>query len=332
MNARHDAAVLATAAPRAAVVPVVVEPVVEAEEIVADEPEATELVAEDEVYTTDEDIVTAEDEAVAEIAADAEADAVEVEVEAEPVSVVEAVIVDAVVEDEVVAVEDEPELVAEEAAPEAVEAEEVVEDVPEPVLAESVVTPAVATGEAARRTPLRYTDLATDLVLGRTHLLLLADHGNALAGRSVAEDLAGHALSKGLSVALVDAGSGKASDEPGLTDLSRGEASFGDVVQKSADNSYAEVAWGRGANIEPMSTKPLTLVEALGDIYEVVMVLTGSIAGKSTLDSFAELGGRVVLVMGDENEADDAEEARRQLLAAGLGQVDIVAQPQFAAA
>lgn len=316
MNARHDAAILAAAPRRDAPLPEDVaasEEVLEAEAVIADEIEVAELMALDDAATADGSVPgeagAANDAAeetqppVAETAADDESAADRELVEAE------------------VAVADEPAAEAPVAEPTA-----------EPVLAESVVTPAAATGEAARRTPLRYTDLASDLVLGRTHLLLLADHGTALAGRSVAEDLAGHALSKGLSVALVDAGSGKLTDEPGLSDLSMGVASFGDVVQKSADNSYAEVVWGRGAAIESMSSKPLTLVEALGDIYEVVMVLTGPIGGQSTLDAFAELGGRVVLVMGDEGEADDAEEARRQLLAAGLGQVDIVAQPQFAAA
>src|SRR5690606_4393609 len=41
---------------------------------------------------------------------------------------------------------------------------------------------------------LRYTDLVSDLVLGRTHLLLLADHGNDLAGRAFAEELCADAL------------------------------------------------------------------------------------------------------------------------------------------
>lgn len=323
MNARHDAAIQATA-PRKdpPVVAAVAEDAADvetiarskdAEESVADEIDVAELMALDGAATAEQALQgDAEDLEFA--SADAPAPAAEARVDDE-----------ASADLELAAAE---ESVADEPAAEA----PVADPAPEPVLAESVVTPAATTGEAARRTPLRYTDLASDLVLGRTHLLLLADHGTTLAGRSVAEDLAGHALSKGLSVALVDAGSGKVTDEPGLSDLSMGVASFGDVVQKSADNSYAEVVWGRSAAIESMSSKPLTLVEALGDIYEVVMVLTGPIGGQSTLDAFAELGGRVVLVMGDEGEADDAEEARRQLLAAGLGQVDIVAQPQFAAA
>ena len=56
---------------------------------------------------------------------------------------------------------------------------------------------------------------------------------------------------RGLSVALVDAGSGRASEEPGISDLSLDAASFGDVVHKSADNSFAEVPWGQGAFARP---------------------------------------------------------------------------------
>jgi succinoglycan biosynthesis transport protein ExoP len=178
---------------------------------------------------------------------------------------------------------------------------------------------------------LRYTDLVSDLVLGRTHLLLLADHGNDLAGRAFAEELCADALAKGLSVALIDAGTGERTDNLGITDLSTGQASFGDVVQKSADNSFAEVTWGRGSAIDLTSSRPLTLAEALRDIYEVVVVLTGKVGRTSSLGGFAELGGRVVLVTADEEAAITAEATRRTLEANGLPKVEISALELVAA-
>ena len=178
---------------------------------------------------------------------------------------------------------------------------------------------------------LRYTDLVSDLILGRTHLLLLADHGNDLAGRAFAEELCADALAKGLSVALIDAGTGERTDNPGITDLSTGQASFGDVVQKSADNSFAEVTWGRGSAIDLTSSRPLTLAEALRDIYEVVVVLTGKVGRNSSLAAFAELGGRVVLVTADEEAAVTAEATRRSLEANGLPKVEISALDLVAA-
>ncbi len=199
-----------------------------------------------------------------------------------------------------------------------------------------------ATAEAAQPTPLdapaavdglvRYADLVSDLVLGRTHLLLLADHEDGQGSHALAEDLVGDALSKGLSVALIDAGTGRRTDNPGISDLSTGTASFGDVVQKSADHGFAEVTWGQGTSIDRRSTRPLTLAEALGDIYEVVVVLTGQVGVRSSLDVFAELGGRIVLVANDEDGIDHAASARRRLEEAGLDRVEITARTESVAA
>lgn len=177
-----------------------------------------------------------------------------------------------------------------------------------------------------RREPtglVRFADLSADLVLGKTHLLLLADHGGNEPGRRLADSLVADALAKGLSVVVVDAGSGRPGNVPGISDLSTGEAGFGDVVQKSSGQNFAEVAWGQGDLIDRASTKPAVLVEALGDIYEVVVVLTGRVGRTSSLPAFADLGGRVVLVTRDSNDADSAEETRRKLIDAGLTRVEI---------
>lgn len=179
---------------------------------------------------------------------------------------------------------------------------------------------------------LRYADLVSDLVLGRTHLLLLADQGEGLPSRHMAEELVGDALAKGLSVALIDAGTGQVTGNPGLTDLSTGAASFGDVVQKSSDNSFAEVSWGQGDTIARNSNRPQILAEALGDIYEVVVVLTGRVDRRSMLGAFSDLGGRVVLVAGREDELHTAESTRRRLEEAGLPRVEITALAEPVAA
>lgn len=179
---------------------------------------------------------------------------------------------------------------------------------------------------------VRYSDLAADLVLGKTHLLLLADHGSNEPGRRLADALASDALAKGLSVVVIDAGSGQIGDTPGLSDLSLGHAGFGDVVQKSADQSFAEVGWGQGDTIDRTSAKPSILVEALGDIYEVVVVLTGNVGSRSTLPVFADLGGRVVLVTSDDEDVETAEGLRTQLLEAGLPRVEISALDDAVAA
>lgn len=179
---------------------------------------------------------------------------------------------------------------------------------------------------------LASADLSSDLVLGRTHLLILAAHASNADCEILAEKLVRDALARGLSVALIDAGSARPSDEPGLADLSIDAASFGDVVQKSADNSFAEVPWGQQRSIDSTSSKPLTLVEALGDIYEVVVLMTGRVGANSTLPLFQELDGRLVLVAGDDDDIDAVNQTRDRLLSAGFDRCEIVAAPTRAAA
>ncbi len=190
---------------------------------------------------------------------------------------------------------------------------------------------AVPTGEPQVRL-LRYADLVSDLVLGRAHLLLLADHGDDQPSHFLAEDLVSDALGKGLSVALIDAGTGRRTENSGITELSAGTASFGDVVQKSADNSFAEVTWGQGDAIARNSNRPLVLAEALGDIYEVVIILTGKADSKSMLGTFSELGGRIILVTGDENDIALAEATRQRLEDSGLSRVEIASLAEPVAA
>ncbi|MGV8833337.1 MAG: GumC family protein [Devosia sp.] len=174
--------------------------------------------------------------------------------------------------------------------------------------------------------------LASDLVMGRTHLLMLAAHRANAECEALAEELVADALARGLSVALVDAGSARTSDEPGLSDLSCNAASFGDVVHKSADNSFAEVPWGRVRSIARQSSKPVTLVEALGDIYEVVVLLTGRVGMNSALPMFAGMTGRVVLVADVEDDTAGVAASRAQLIEAGFSTVEIAQGPARVAA
>jgi len=191
---------------------------------------------------------------------------------------------------------------------------------------------------APRATPasipdaISLADLTADLVLGRTHLVMLAAHRTNADCEALADELVADAQARGLSVALVDAGSGRLSELPGLSDLSGDTASFGDVVHKSTDNSFAEIPWGRARSITRKSTKPLTLVEALGDIYEVVVLLTGRVGMNSALPMFADLDGRVVLVAGPEDEGAGIEDSRAQLLDAGFSTVDVTLGPVRVAA
>jgi len=149
----------------------------------------------------------------------------------------------------------------------------------------------VTPGDAA----LELSNLAADIAIGRVRVVFLSALDSFDAVERVARVLVESALERGLSVATIDAGSARPSETPGLADLSIDAASFGEVVNKVSE-TYATIPWGRRRDLERRSMKPVTLVEALTDIYEVVIVLTGPVDVFSALPVFSGLEGRLVLV------------------------------------
>ena len=160
---------------------------------------------------------------------------------------------------------------------------------PEPVVAAEPRHRATADAELA------LSNLGADIALGRVRVVLLAAVSESRDAAVVADRLVSDALYKGLSVCRVDAGSGRPSTAPGITDLCAEQASFGDVVHKVREG-LAEVPWGHLTALDHRSMRPVTLLEALGDIYEVVIVSTGRVGLNSSLPVFAGVKGRLIMV------------------------------------
>lgn len=169
------------------------------------------------------------------------------------------------------------------------------------------------------------SNLSADIAIGRVRVVMLGGLEGNDDCIAVADRLVADALRRGLSVACVDAGSGRTSREPGLSDLSADLASFGDVVHKAGEG-LAEVPWGSSAAIDRRSLRPLTLLEALTDIYEVVIVTTGRIGMSSALPVFSGIDCRLVLV--GEAEMGRIEAAIEDAAALGFEVSQIVAPPQ----
>jgi hypothetical protein len=125
------------------------------------------------------------------------------------------------------------------------------------------------------------------------------------------------ALAAGLSVVAVDAGSGDISSTQGIADLAAERCDYGDVVQRASDD-LAEVAWGRLAIIDRRSSRPATLVEALADIYHVVIVDTGRVGMMSSLPLFADAHAGVVLIASDTASVQSVVAARADIKGLGL--------------
>ena len=236
--------------------------------------------------------------------------------------------------------DDEPQIVASDSADGEPEPELDLGDMPEPVLA---VAPAAASRpvavparpesapaprhRAAGAAALALSNLSADIAIGRVRVVLLAGVSEARDAAVVADSLVASALAKRLSVCRVDAGSARLSSAPGLTDLCAEQASFGDVVHKVRDG-LAEVPWGQMTTLDRRSTKAVTLVEALADIYEVVIVLTGRIGLNSNLPLFAGMAGRLVIVRGSDTPDSVAEAVAADAASLGFEVTQSVTVPE----
>jgi len=173
----------------------------------------------------------------------------------------------------------------------------------------------------------RLANLSADLVLGRARIVMLAAVGAPEDAERLADRLVTDVLRRGVSIVLVDAGSGRPSNEPGLTDLAAEAASFGDVVHKTAEEALAQVPWGHLASLDRRSGRPVTLVEALSDIYEVVLVLTGRVGMSSSLPMFAGLDCRLILVDAEASDRSRVDEAGRDAAMLGYEAVEVIVAP-----
>jgi succinoglycan biosynthesis transport protein ExoP len=170
-------------------------------------------------------------------------------------------------------------------------------------------------------------NLSADITLGRARVVLLVSLGQHGQSVLLSDRLVSDAVRHGVSVVRIDAGSGRPSTELGISDLAAGYAGFGDIVHKGIDRGVSEVPWGQQSALNRRSAKPLTLVEALTDLYEAVFVLTGRMGMASALPVFAGVHGRLVLVCDDDVPQSLIEAAQADAAALGFTDVELVAPP-----
>jgi len=81
---------------------------------------------------------------------------------------------------------------------------------------------------------------------------------------------------QGRRVVLVDAASRQRGRVPGISDLSQGLASFADIVHGSGPHEVALVPWGRQAQFDPRAKSVRILIQALAELYDVVILTLDS--------------------------------------------------------
>lgn len=159
--------------------------------------------------------------------------------------------------------------------------------------------------------------ISQDLLAQQQRVVLLASVGDALGALQVIERVLEDTIMEQLSAVVIDAASGVVTNAVGLTDLAAGSVDYGDVLQRVGEN-LAEVQWGRLGALDLESSRPLTLVEALAEIYHVVVVDTGMVGAGSNLPVFAGAKAGVLLVAAADTPAAMVSAARQEIAVLGF--------------
>lgn len=154
------------------------------------------------------------------------------------------------------------------------------------------------------------------------------------AGTTYAAITLARALGQQANVVLVDLAFGAPNlsvistdpNAPGIAELVRGTAGFGDIITRDQFSQVHIVATGNVGNDGPaLSASPMlgTVIEALAQSYDHVVIDAGSEADVP-IERFAHLAQRAVLVAG--NPADPSTRAARERMTmAGFADVTLVA-------
>ncbi|MBN15703.1 MAG: hypothetical protein CMJ15_10885 [Pelagibacterium sp.] len=189
--------------------------------------------------------------------------------------------------------------------------------------------PLAITGHRPPATPIdtEIEALAASVLARLDRVILVASDHNAQESLDFAERLTAAFVDNGQSVAEIDAASGQQGIELGLTDLCAEGAEFGDVVHRGADDRFAFVPWGQGTRLNRNTERVATLVEALSDIYEAIVIVTGRVGMTSSLPLFTGIEGKCVLLSsaGTSNSAE-----AREIAALGFSDIRVIAtaEPQ----
>lgn len=169
-------------------------------------------------------------------------------------------------------------------------------------------------------------DLASELIaINDEKTVLVVSLNGASAGGAV-ESISADLIARGRSVVEIDAGSRQPTAELGLSDLCAGKANFGDIVHRGQRSDFALVPWGQKSNISFNTERCDTLVKALRDVFQTVIVNAGGAGIGSSLPVFAGSDALVVLAIPGQTSIAETDRIRRDIEALGFEKFHVVKQ------
>lgn len=159
----------------------------------------------------------------------------------------------------------------------------------------------------------------SELSLSQQHIVLVATPKSGRADQRLAAELMAHIAESNHTAVVVNAGGADhLPDTLGLTDLCEGEAEFGDVIHGGRDENLFFVPWGTKDRLRFNSQDFMLLIDALGALYDYVIVECGQLGARSPIVAFADSGAHLVLPSDGINRAQ-FDKIRADAQSLGLG-------------
>lgn len=143
-------------------------------------------------------------------------------------------------------------------------------------------TRAEQTRPAPETAPAASQERGADIRLADARIVAIRSRGTPGDTRAKARELLETYAEDGRRVVLIDAASRRRGSAPGISDLSMGKARFADIIHGTGAEEAALIPWGRQDMLDASARPVRTLLLALVELYDVVVITLDAEAGDSS--------------------------------------------------
>lgn len=159
----------------------------------------------------------------------------------------------------------------------------------------------------------------SELALSQQRTVLVATPRAGRGDQQLAAELMANIAVNGQTAVVVNAGGADhLPTTQGLTDLCDSEAEFGDVIHGGREENLFFVPWGTKDRLRFNSPDFMLLIDALGALYDYVIVECGQLGARSPIVAFADSGAHLLLPNEGINRAQ-FDKIREDAKSLGLG-------------
>ncbi|MCZ4270813.1 exopolysaccharide transport family protein [Maritalea porphyrae] len=176
---------------------------------------------------------------------------------------------------------------------------------------------------AVSHPPSDLTKIAKSIRQNGMSTVLVASADQTRADSVTATQLQQHLSLNGASTILVNAGGADNVGMLGLTDMCVGEADFGGIIKVGASENEFFVPWGTKSRLQFSNERFSLMFDALGEIYDYVIVECGQFGLRAPLSPFADMDA-TLLIVGDFMDTQMRAHMEEDANAIGIDNVSFV--------